>query len=101
MTGEEKYFDHLKELITEYSCEYVILALKQINDQQLLHLSFDELPLLDDPILKRYILVVEELEEVLFHPDTGFFQSDELKRIIQKSIAVLKKCLAESESNQH
>ncbi|MBN1296874.1 hypothetical protein JXA80_08825 [bacterium] len=61
---------------------YVILALKQISDQQLLHIPFRHLNLLDDPILKMYDSVVREIEEILFDPDTGIHSESELRLIL-------------------
>lgn len=91
MISDGDYFQHLHDLINEYTLDYVILALKQINDQQLLHLSFDDLPFLDDPILKLYIQVVEELEAVLFHPETGYLTIEEQTRIVGESVDLIRR----------
>ncbi|HPQ39896.1 MAG TPA: hypothetical protein PLV45_05935 [bacterium] len=72
----------IDDLCIEYGPDYVMAALKQINDQQMLHLSFKGCRIPDDPILKVYEQVVGELEAVLFERHGQILKESDLKRIV-------------------
>lgn len=73
----------IEGLITEYSKDYVLLALKQISDRQLTYISFADYRLLNEPILKLLELIIIELETVLFDSDIGIESHDQLVEVIQ------------------
>ena len=58
---KEKLTTLINDLMMDYPAGYLILALKQISDQQLLHLNIDTKQIIRDPILKVYELTVSEL----------------------------------------
>lgn len=74
----------IEELVTEYSKDYVLLALKQISDRQLTYISFADYHLLNEPILKLLELIITELDTVIFDPDTGIESHDQLVKVIQE-----------------
>ncbi|MBN1878907.1 hypothetical protein JW823_02255 [bacterium] len=74
-------------LIADYRREnlgaYALLALKRISDQQMTYISFSEYSLIDEPVLKLYEIIVQELEEVIFNTHFGISSHEELKMIIE------------------
>ncbi|MCD4653300.1 hypothetical protein K8T06_05140 [bacterium] len=87
---ENRFISLIQELMEEYSYGYVALALKQINDQQLLHLSFGDVFLQNDPILLVYDQIVNKLEKTLFDSRDGISSIAELKKLIQQALNCLK-----------
>lgn len=75
----------IEELHREYNAEYIMAALKQINDQQLLHISFKGYRIPNDPILKIYEQVVREIEAVLFASPDDIPSEAELRRLLEKA----------------
>ncbi len=79
--------DHvLNELIRDYSEEYVLLALKQISDQQLTFISFSHFRLLNEPILKLYENIVREIETVIFDGSYGIESPEDISNVIRWSL---------------
>ena len=78
-----KHLDRLmRSLKTDCSNEYILLAVKLISDRQMAFVSFNGLRLQNDPILKLLYLIVEEIENLVFHPDFGIESNEELKAVI-------------------
>jgi len=86
----DQLFPLIDDLSEEYSIGYVVMALKQISDQQLLHISFKDHPIQNDPILKVYDLMVEEIEAILFKPPNGISSNLELKQCIEQVLLHIK-----------
>jgi len=79
---QSQFIARVEDLVGEYGPEYVMAALKQINDQQLLYISFKGYRIPDDPVLKIYEQVVQEIEQVVFDRSGDTFSEERLRRMI-------------------
>jgi hypothetical protein len=73
----------MKSLMDDFSKDYILLAVKLINDRQMAFVSFDGLKLQNDPVLKLLYSIVDEIENVVFHPEFGIESHEELTTVIR------------------
>jgi len=84
-----QFMDLVIELENEFGTDYLIYAIKKINDRQML---FIELPPVSDcfyPILKVLDIISTELENKLFHS-----QSEHSENEMEQVITTILQCAA-------
>jgi hypothetical protein len=82
MKLQDKYRKLLIDLHSDVGDDYIVYALKKMVDQQMLFMTPPRWNADFQPVLKVLSQVIEEMEAVLFDPDEGVQNNEELKQLI-------------------
>jgi len=88
LRSQAEFDEFLKELTSDLDKEHILLALKKINEQQMMFIDFSSLNLISYPNLNVLHMAIREIEEFLFERDPQ--PLGHVKSLIQ---AFLSKCV--------
>ena len=72
----------LDDIGVDVGTDYLLLALKKINDQQMLFINFSKFKLLDDPVIKVLDTIVREIEMFLFESEHAVKSQESISILI-------------------